>query len=151
VVIYDNLYDDHPRLARTLRNGGDLARDGGEKATSYQASAEMYARLEGETGPTAVEVKLIWARSLLRSGRPGEALPRFRALREAVTEAYGEDHPALPAPFLGEAEALAALGRPDEARVALDSAQARMTGEADNPRNQEWLASVDAALGSGSP
>jgi serine/threonine-protein kinase len=149
VEIYDSLYDDHPRLARTLRNRGDLALDPDEKAASYQASAEMYARLEGDTGQTAVEVRLIWARYLLDAGRPAEALPVFQTLRGTVEEAFGSDQPHLPAPFLGEAQAYAALGDEENAAMALDSARARMTGAADISQNREWLTRIESTLGTG--
>jgi hypothetical protein len=147
VAVYDRLYDDHADLAGALGRVAQLSTVAAEKVSAYRQSAEMRVRLEGRDGPNAVLQTLNWARSLVAADRPGEAVPLFESLEQRFATAFGEDDARAPAPWLGKAEALVALGNHGAAREALDQARRRMTGAADRPENQQWLARVEATLG----
>ncbi|MEZ4416064.1 MAG: serine/threonine-protein kinase [Gemmatimonadota bacterium] len=147
VRLYDRLYDDHPQLAEALRQRGALAVEREEQTDSYRAAAEMLTRIEGETGQGAVRLTMSWARSLAAGGHPRQALELFTRLARTVPEAYGAEHVYAPAPYLGQAEAQAALGDSAAARAALAEAEQRMGGAADVPPNRQWLQRVQQALG----
>jgi serine/threonine-protein kinase len=146
VQIYDRLYEDHPQLAEALRHLGSLAVEAEEQTASYREAALMLTRLEGETGAGAVRLTISWARSLEAAGRHQEALDLFTSLAVTVPTAYGAEHPYAPAPYLGQAEALAGLGNLDAARQALERARTRIGGDADVPSNRQWLERVEARL-----
>ena len=140
------VHDDHPSRATALRRLGALATERGEQLRSFRASMDMFARLEGTAGPGTVRSAISLARALQADGRHQEALGLFEQLAKTVPVAYGSDHPYAVAPALGQAEAHAALGNAAEAERALAEARDAMTGSADVPPNQQWLASAAEAV-----
>jgi len=146
VAMNRRIHEDHPAMAEALRIQGALAVEREEQAASYREAADMLVRLEGEEGPGAVRLTLSLARSLGAAGRHAEALALFQALERTVPVAYGSDHGYTPAPYLGQAEAHAALGDSVAAESALGEARRRMTGAADVPPNQQWLGRVEQRL-----
>ncbi|NNF29082.1 MAG: tetratricopeptide repeat protein, partial [Gemmatimonadetes bacterium] len=145
--MYRRLYaDDHPDVATGLTRVGELATDPSEAVEAYEAAAGMLGRLEGEGGQGAVRATISLARALLADDRPAEALSLFDSLEASIPEAFGTDHPYAVAPYLGRAQAHAALGERGAAREWLSEARERLVGGVDVEANQRWLEEVVQAV-----
>ncbi|MCA9739122.1 MAG: serine/threonine protein kinase, partial [Gemmatimonadetes bacterium] len=152
VDVYDRMYDDHPMLATTLGRLGAMATDPSERVRAHRAAAEMWTRLEGDADARTLRASAAWGQALVADGRPRDALPLFEALAHTLAATPDADPLSAPAPHLGRAEALAALGDTAAARTALEEATPLLTGEADVTANREWKARVEALLrGTGGP
>jgi non-specific serine/threonine protein kinase/serine/threonine-protein kinase len=107
-------------LAGALRQQGKLE----ESGAYYQRAYTSFVRTLGEGHPRSIMSRANLGNFELDSGDAEAALASHLHARALATEHMGAEHPFISETYLGAGKALAALGRIDEARAALEHALA---------------------------
>jgi tetratricopeptide (TPR) repeat protein len=118
---------DHPDVAQTLNNLGNLNRDRGDFAAAddfYQRALAIREKVLGAGHPDYAWTVRDMALLLNKRGDHEQAAVEFERAIVIFNEALGPEHPDLSEVLPGYADALAALGktaRADSVRVVAES------------------------------
>ena len=108
----------HRALAHKLAEAGHLD----EAQREIAAALGIFERSLGPEHAVVAQTKTSMANMRFMAGDTEDALRMYDENRDQVIATMGEDHPYFAVAEFGRGEALAALGRKDEARAALHAA-----------------------------
>lgn len=109
----------------------------GEPQRARAGLEREVARAEASAAPYAAALHLLYGRTLLLHGDPAAALPQLRRAVELEAQHGNARSRVAAVAFLGQGQALARLGRLDEAEAALSEALARLE-DTPHRRDRAW-------------